>query len=589
MRTQKTHKKILSLLLCCALLAALSGCGRQAQNTIVVIDEQAAIDSYMGAEAYSPQDAASYDVDIVPAQASGAEKQQAAQAARQAAYDSDDYAGSPQNNDASMLHGDVTLGVIAGADAEIHPLRCTYVDLMNVNDLVFESLVALNENRQPVPLLADRWSLNEESGVWTFTLRSGVRFHDGSMLTAEDVVESAREVKRNPATYWYALMNQLVDDIAATDELTVKVKSKSRGYMLLYAMTFPVVQRGSINNALPYGTGPYWYIRYTTGTALRIETNPLWWKRGSDEVKSIVARFCGNTQVAFSALETGDIDMLASEYPTASINRNINDRMAVDYSTNTYECIVPNLRGDILSDIAVRQALMYAIDRTTLATTVYTGMVQESEVPVVPGTWLYNAQATRYNYSPERALQILYNDGWSDRDGDGILEKEVAGTLRQLSLRLVSYDRGTTSTRTEAVEAIAQQLRKVGFNITTSIGTAREVYDAMNGGKFDLALCAFELSDIPNLNFLLGSEGNSNYERYRSDEMDGLLRLAYNAPSAEELQSALYNVQLTLVEDLPILGLFFRTGVLISKQSLGGLSGLRRGAALRGLSTATLQ
>lgn len=584
-------RKLLALFTLCALL--LSGCAGGG-NTITIIeqpatsyDEQTAIDSYMGAGAYAPNDQAAYDLDVVPAQASGQQKQQAAQDAGQSAQQ--DGAVSPQDAQTDMTHGDITLGVVAGSEAEVHPLRCQYTDLMSVNALVFESLVELDDSRQPVPLLADRWTLDEETDTWTFTLRSGIKFHNGALLTAEDVAASAREVMNHPATAWYALMNQAVESVIALDDVTVQVKSKGVGYMLLYAMTFPVVQRDSIDNALPYGTGPYWYIRYNTGVALRIESNPLWWKRGSEDVHSIVARFCGSTQIAFSALETGDIDMLASEYPTASLNRSLNDRMAVDYSTNTYECIVPNLRNDILQDIAVRQALMYAIDRTTLATTVYTGMVQESEVPVVPGTWLYNAQATRYNYSPERALQILYNAGWTDTNGDGILEKEVAGSMRELSLRLVTYDRGTTSTRSEAVEVIAEQLRRVGFNITTGVSTGREVFDALNNGEFDLALCAFELSDIPNLVFLLAGEGNSNYARYASEEMDTLLRRAYSATTADDLQSALYDVQLKLVEDLPLLGLFFRTGVLISRQSVGGLTGLRRGATLRGLATAVRQ
>ncbi len=97
----------------------------------------------------------------------------------------------------------------------------------------------------------------------------------------------------------------------------------------------------------------------------------------------------------------------------------------MEYSANTYECIVPNLRDQILGDISVRRALMYAIDRTTLAATVYAGLVQESEVPVVPGSWIYNAQATRFNYSPERALKLLNEAGWTDVDGDNLLEKEI--------------------------------------------------------------------------------------------------------------------------------------------------------------------
>ena len=113
----------------------------------------------------------------------------------------------------------------------------------SVNKLIFESLVELNEQLQPVPLLADRWSV--EGNVWTFTLRSGIQFHNGQALTADDVVASYQEIQRNPDTHWYQL-TQLISDMAAVDELTVQATSKSAGYMLLYAMTFPVVEASTV-------------------------------------------------------------------------------------------------------------------------------------------------------------------------------------------------------------------------------------------------------------------------------------------------------------------------------------------------------
>lgn len=228
---------------------------------------------------------------------------------------------------------------------------------------------------------------------------------------------------------------------------------------------------------------------------------------------------------------------------------------------------------------------MYAIDRTTLAGTVYTGMVQESEVPVVPGSWLYEPQAARYNYNPERALQILSDAGWDDPGRTGTLQGEVDGSLTKLKLNLLTYDRGTTSTRSEAAEAIAAQLKLVGIDIVISRQSYGDTHRTMLEGKFDLALVAFELSEVPNLYFMLASTGESNYMRYKSNEMDKHLRAAYDAKTPEALQLAMSKVQLQLVDDLPILGLFFRNGVLSSKSPIRGLSGLRRGYVLSGIAT----
>ncbi len=572
--------RLAAVLLATLLLAGCAGDSR----TITLLDEgatappeysQAAVDEYAGEGEYAP-DSAIAPGEVMPAPASQEALKNAAQA-------DSETGGTVTGNYASA---DLVLGLVAGPDAEINPLHAKYRDVMTVNALVYESLVELDENRQPSPLLADRWTVT--GNTWMFTLRSTVSFHNGERLTAQDVVASYNEIMKYPANYWQPLLSQAVDTMTAADESTVVVKAKgSIGYMLLYAMTFPVVSSATVSAAQPFGTGPYWYISYSSGYALRIEENPLWWRRADTAIHSLVGVICANNKVAMSLLETGEINALASEYPTIALSRQLSDRQAVEYSANTYECIVPNLRDQILGDISVRRALMYAIDRTTLAATVYAGLVQESEVPVVPGSWIYNAQATRFNYSPERALKLLNEAGWTDVDGDNLLEKEIDGSLVPLKLTLITYDRGTTSTRSEAADILASQLRLVGFDVGIKVLTSRQVYDNMNNGDFQLALCAFELSDIPNLNFLVGKSGTSNYARYASDDMEALLRAAWSAETQEDLQREMYSLQIKLVEDLPILGLFFRTGLTVSKVPLGQLKAPRQGNCLRGLPTSS--
>lgn len=481
--------------------------------------------------------------------------------------------------------GDMNIGLVVGEDMLLNPFRCPYVDMMNLNMLVFESLVALDENHQPQAMLADRWEVSGD--IWTFTIRPNVSFQDGSIVSADDVVASYEELMRNPSSYWYPMVNSMIEGINIKDETSVRVKGKSgyTGHMMLYAMTFPIVHRNTMESMCPVGTGPYLFVQYD-GNAVQLALNSVWWRRGTNLIDTIVGICYRTVKDAVAALDRGDIDTLASEYPTASINRTLADRMAIDYSTTTYECIVPNLNKTILKDLSVRQALIYAIDRLTLGSTVYAGMVQESEVPIIPGTYLYEKQAARYNYNPERALKILYDAGWKDTNGDNILEREIDGAIHPLSLRLFTYDRGTTYTRTEAAEAIATQLKLVGFDITVETGKLQDLQKTMDEGGFDLALVAFELSEAPNLGFLLSSNGNSNFMRYKDDNMDALLREAVMAEDAEMLQMAMSKIQMKIVEELPLIGLFFRTGILTSARSVRGLRGLRRGYVLNGIATA---
>ena len=563
-----------------ALMMLLSGCRKQTATIIMepIVEEPEWMGQSMDVAQPQPEQQQVYqDPAIVPAPATAEEIYQAASEAAQRAnpVPVSDYAPD-------IARGDMNIGIVMGEDASLNPIQCTYQDMMNLSTQVFEGLIALDENRMPIPQLADRWEVKEKE--WTFTLRSGIMFHDGSYLTPDDVVASFEAVKENPDSYWYPALDQ-IKGIKVVNENTVRVLSETAGYMTLYAMTFPIIQRSSMYLERPVGTGPYLITQYSPGNAIRLEISPIWWKRADGSVKSIVGLIYGDSAQVIAAMERMEIDTIATEYPSASIARSLADRTTMDYSTLTYECIVPNLRHPVLADKAVREALMYGIDRNTLAQTIYTSMAQESEVPVIPGSGLYEPQAAQYAYNPQRALKILEDDGWQVdySSGQGILGKEINGKYEALKLRLFTSDRGTTSTRSEACRAIKDQLAKIGVSVTIKRMSHGDLIRALRDQKFDLALCAFEMGDFPNLYFLLHSNGNSNFSRYNSGEMDDYLREAYDATTWEGLVTAMSAIQMKCVNDLPLLGLFFRTGILSSRVALDGIVKPRRGYALGNL------
>lgn len=488
--------------------------------------------------------------------------------------------GSFSGNSYGLDNAELTVGYVAAAGTDLHPLRGNSRDLSSMNHLVFESVVELDENLSPVPLLADRWEYTD--GAWYFYLRDGVVFHDGSPLTAYDVVASFEDIQLNEATSPYANRITYIQEMTAEDDLTLRVVGNGVSYMVLYAMTFPVVQRYTLNATLPRGTGPYWYISYNSYSSLRLERNPLWWKRQAS-IQSINCLRYDETADALTALSLQEIDVFSTREPGGALSRQLSDRLTLSYSTISWECLVPNLDSGILSDVTVRQAIMYAIDRTTLADTAYLGMVQESETPVNPSSWLYETQSTQYNYNPERAYQMLQSAGWHDSDNDGILDRVHDGLWEDLAFTLVTYNEPGISIREEAVEQIAEQLGRVGIQVTVETTDKEGMRDRFEDNTFDLALVGFNLSEVPDLTFLLGTGKKGNCSEYSDADMDALLAAACSADNADALQSALSGIQMKVVSDLPVMGLFFRTGVLISKVNLGGLTGIRETFTLRGL------
>lgn len=487
---------------------------------------------------------------------------------------------------------DITIGYVARENNAIGPYECTERDLVSINQLMFESVVELNDEQKPVPLLADRWVTETDKDgnvIWTFELREGIKFHNGAILTSQDVLDSYTAIAAAGEGNPYYDHVRLIKKMEYVSDTMFRVHARYEGIITLYGMTFPVIQSGTIYTATPRGTGPYWLIAYEPGSYMRLESNPLWWKRPGT-VKSIMAKNYANTASALLALNSGDIDMLASRSYTASQTRNLSDMLAMDYTTHTYEMMAPNLTSaSLMSDVDLRRAIMYAIDRTGVQTNGYLSMLQSSEVPVIPGTWLYETQSALYYHSPERALQILYDDGWGDSNGDGILDRVQDGLLQELSITIVTYSEDTVATRVNAAKKIAEDLSVIGIRAEVLYGDQENVIAAIRAGDFDLALIGVNLSTVPDPSTLVTSEGSLNITKYVDMNMNKLCDDIFDAKDEDALKAVFSDIQMKVVNELPIMGLGFHTGAVISHKSLNGVSGIREYDVWNGMETMILQ
>ena len=473
-----------------------------------------------------------------------------------------------------MENADVTIGYIEPGYASYSPVTTDNWNMVSLNQLVFESVVDLDETMKPVPMLADNWV--QDGKVWTFNLRSGIQFHNGYELTAYDVVRSWQTLvqagKSNP---YYARL-QAISRMDATDIYVLTVTAKNNSMMTLYAMNFPVIQYETLADELPRGTGPYWYIGYNDEGTVRLEANPLWWKQ-QPEIRSILLKRYYDSGDAIEAIRTNQIDMLSTKSTRASLSRKLSGLTSMDYPTLTFEMLVPNLGEDsLMSDVTVRQAVMYAVDRSLVASNAYLDMGIQCEVPILPGSWLYESQSAIYYYSPERALQLMQSLGWRDLTGDGRLNRRNGVMLEEPRVTLVTYNESTNCIRENAANMIAEYLEAVGFTVTVNVVSSKEkAREAVRNRNYDLALMGVNLSEIPDMNAMLKTGGDLNFNRYSNEGMDTLLERVRSASDETVLRKIYSDIQMTVVNRLPVLGLLFRTGTVLSTRSIGGLYGLR--------------
>lgn len=476
------------------------------------------------------------------------------------------------------------VGMVSTAGAALNPLVCTQRDLISFNELVFESLITLDDNLQPTGELALSWTV--DGRVFTFKLRENVRFHDGSYMTAYDVFATYRYIMQlgESNSPYYTRCNY-INSMTVLDNNTLQVTGKYESYLVLYAMTFPVLQQDTLSWDMAVGTGPYWYMNYDLDF-LQLDVNPFWWKV-APTYQSIYGYRYDDTADALEALSRGQIDALATRSQSAALSRLLANRISVDYSTLTYELLFPNIKKSMFSNVYTRQALMYAIDITTIASNIYMNMVTESEVPVIPGSWLYEPQSAVYYESQERALQLLRQAGWGDYNEDGILDQVVDGVLEQFEFTLITYVDDNAATRKHAAELIRDQLRPLGINVTVSTESKSNVQKKLKNGNFEMVLGAINLSVLPDLTFILNSSGRMNYTGFASADMNTYLNNVYSTTDPTTFKMYFSRIQMLIVEQVPFLGLFFRKGTVMTTANILGLDPVLETDALRGIEYVT--
>ncbi len=467
------------------------------------------------------------------------------------------------------------LAMVTDTATELNPLKAKNRDVISIDMLVYESLIELDDTGKPATSLATSWTAEDGGWTWYFTIREGITFHNGASLTAADAAASIEYVRANGCGAWAQVVGALIESCEATDTYTLRVNARTPSYALLYAMTCPIVPSGEVSAAQPSGTGPYTILSASAGSRMRLRANENWWKR-TPTLDTIEVRNFANFDSALGQLDIRAVDAVATRSTSAARFRGVNGYYVTDYVTRQLECLVPNLKSSSpMSVLNVRQAVMEALDKQALISNVYLSMATQADACVPPGDWLYEPLAEVYDSDQNGARTYLAAAGWTDVDGDGIMEKQTSGgSYEQLDIKIITYEEPDYPSRQDAATLIAEQLSQVGFNVTIAVMEQSELIKTMKSGDYDLALVGYYLSMAPDYTFMLGSDGDSNLNGYSSVQMDAALSDALTSVAESDFQSAIDHVQMIVAQDLPVLSLYFRGGSLVSYLDMSSLDGL---------------
>jgi len=328
------------------------------------------------------------------------------------------------------------------------------------------------------PQLATDWNVSEDGKLWTFHLRKGVKFSNGSDFTAEDVVYSfGRALTMNsPDSGVSWILDQFLEvgDTVVVDDYTVEFQLEEPCGYLLSCLALPLCSivdkeyieahggfEADIENEFmkenPMGTGPYMLDHWTRKREIKLVKNPTYWGGWEGKhVSNVIIKMVDETSTRISALENGNADF--AYIPTANID-DVKGAPGVRFTTGYSPVIVTGhfqtkSLNKFMTDPLVRQAFCYAFDYDSAIRDIYNGWAFRISGSIPKGFLCYDTQSIVYNFDPDKAAALL--------DRAGYTKNKNGYRFNGVAVRIY-YNEGNEE-RTEMAQMLQRNLRKIGVN-----------------------------------------------------------------------------------------------------------------------------
>ena len=490
---------------------------------------------------------------------------------------------------AENVGNSITIGIQSTKTLTIRPFEPLERDMLSVYNVVYESLLTIDDDYLPQANIASSWEPSSGGKYWTFHLRDDVRVSDGTPLTADDVVASANYIldkanDENIADHgFYSNLAYFVKSISAKDERTVVVRAKRPYFGILYEMTFPVVPAAQVSWDQPVGSGPYVISAFVAGDYMTMENNTNWWK-AQPVVRQIMFSFHETPGSIIESYEYNRVDAIFTRSIAGSQYKTGTRSVTMSYRTSQLECLFMNNSASELTP-EVRKAIRYVVDKQKIINNIYSGLAVSTNFPFYPGTWMYNDSLdSLFSVNPEEAKRLLAEAGWEDSDENGQLDRMTSdGGTKNLHLRFYVYEEPDNDVRLETANLIAEQLAQVGITCKIEAMTMANLQEKLSAGSFDLALVSFSMDVCPDPGFMLMRGNTGNYNRYKSSRMTELFDQLRTQITQDGFRQKLMEIQSLFAEDCPFLCLYYRTGNVISRYMYTTCRDVREYELLRGI------
>lgn len=459
-----------------------------------------------------------------------------------------------------------------------HPYQTTDAVSRMYQDKVYASGLWLRDPKtlQPIPGMAETWTISSDSKTYTFSLRKDLKWSDGTPLTANDFVWTFEQADKLENKYPYAESINNIAAYKAIDDYTLEITLKEATCIAL--MTVDAItplpkhiwSKLDWNNAAKNPeinfpsvvSGPYKLKEWQRGDHAIFVRND-WYYRGAPYFDSYTIRIVSDSAKQFQMLKQGEVDTApvgASDYAEA---RQASHLKLYEWSPAApeWDFIGFNLRRPFLKNTPVRQALAYAIPRDVIADQIFFGLAKPTFSIFAPTMTVFNPDVPRYDYNIDTAKATLQKAGYKI-DASGKLLDSANKPVPKLR---ILYNIGNK--QREQIGMVAQsEFRKLGIesDLLYADFTAYVDYLRKDPFDFDLFILGWRTPIEPYLSYQMWSEANIpqlNLSAYVNKDVETLFNQSNHAPCDADARKKIFaQIQKTISTDVPYIFLTYRTG-----------------------------
>jgi len=431
-------------------------------------------------------------------------------------------------------NNEIFVGIANDLSSSLGPWQLSTAGTREVMFNVYEGLYKTDPTGDFKPALATDCQISEDGLTYTFTLRQGVKFHNGAQVTGADVVHSFKTCAETAVdSAMQGVLANMADISAQGDKITLRLSTPNSDFMAYVSSVYISPAAYTDQDTKPVGTGPFRFVSRTVQDSVVLERFEDYWGEKA-KLSKVTFKIFENATALVTALDAGSVDLVA-HLSASQVSSLKEDYKVLDGSMNLVQALYLNNAQAPLNDVRVRQALCYAVDVEAMLQLTADGHGSRLGSSIYPSFSKYfdASLVDAYPHNTEKAKSLLAE----------------AGYPQGFDLTIIAPSNYSVHVNTAMV--LAEQLKVVGINATVQeVEWNTWLTDVYKGRQFQATVCGFDASTLT-ANALLGrfeSTSSKNMCGYASESFDAFMKEA-NATTDDARRTELFKAAAKCLSD----------------------------------------